>query len=92
MRRPKEDEEAILDLLEAASPTAPTHNIGFRDVHNEMVALQNVARVFINIAVSSLDDGAYCGVEWSSFFSVPSPHRLISKQDQIENFLLSKKK
>jgi hypothetical protein len=83
--------ERFRDLLEAVSPTAPTLSAGFRDVHHELAALQNLGRRFVSLAVRSLkDDDEITGVRWSKFFTEPSTHRLIGSRDDVETFLLSK--
>ena len=76
--------------IESASPPAPTRNVGFRGVHDEMVVLQNVARVFLAIALDGLDSGAYRGMSWSKFVTDSTSHRNISSDEEIGQFLSSK--
>lgn len=79
-----------LTQVESASPPAPSRNIGFRGVHDEMAVLQNIARVFSAIALGSIEVEVYRGVSWAKFVTDSTSHRNISSDQEMRQFISSK--
>ena len=80
--------ELFLEEMDAISPPATSVNGQAREIHDEILILQNVGRVFLNQIMKALDPAR--SVAWSRFITDYSPHRNISKEDEIEKFLKSK--
>ena len=77
----------LLDELGAVMPPAPSKNADFRQVHDEIPMLQNVAGVFLAVAASALDSRPLSRAKFLTKFT---PHRNISTYEEIEAFIREK--
>lgn len=84
----KKDTPFFQHELDVASPPEPSKNNGFRHVHEEIVMLANVGRVFLGVAMEIAGGGV--PASWSKFVTEPTPHRKISTPDEIKHFLSAK--
>lgn len=89
VKRPesKSDETYVVEL-NAASPPVSSRNVDFRYVHDEIMMLQNIARVFLGTVLEDVGDGRRVG--WGRFITDSTPHRNVSSVAGIETFLTSK--
>lgn len=78
------------DDIFASSAPSPTRAPDFKGVHEEMAVLQNVGRVFLGVTSGAMGEGKGSRMSWARFVTVPTFHRTIASDDQIETFLMDK--
>ena len=88
IRHRRKDAPNHHDDIEAASLPSRSRNASFKHVHEEIVVLENVARVFLSVAADSLSGGGL--IAWAKFVTDSTPHRKISTDEEIMHFLGAK--
>jgi hypothetical protein len=76
--------DEYVDHLNAAAPPAPSRNPEFRDVHDEILANQNIGRSWLRRFIESASGGVSV-VSWPKFVTNAYPHRKISVSSPEEN-------